>query len=137
MSGESKHTKRLLFADESCFQINEVPAMVWAKSGLLARKIGNDGKRGVSLLLFIKGTAEVKNVHGNIGQSNYLKVIEQLNNFITVFDEDIGKESGFLLVVDNAKHHHKALRAMTNEWGHYPPATHEKSGILNNSITFQ
>lgn len=33
MSGGSDNTRRVLFADESALSMQEVPAMVWARSG--------------------------------------------------------------------------------------------------------
>lgn len=111
--------------------------MIWARKGLPARKIGSSGKGGVSILLFINGAAEIYHVHGNIGHSNHIRVREEFNHSIEHVDDNLGVESGFLLVIDNTTFHHKALRWMINDWGYYPPASTEQAALLNNQVSVQ
>lgn len=57
--------------------------------------------------------------------------------FIVNLDKELGNESGFLLVMENAKQYHKSLIAMTDNWGYYPPANKEQAALLNNCIYVQ
>ena len=43
LSGARKDPKKLLFADETLFTLEEIPAMIWALQGLPGRVSGNDG----------------------------------------------------------------------------------------------
>ena len=133
-SGASEETKRLLFGDESTYTMDQIPAMVWALRGHGARIQGNDGKGGVSIFLFLNGSGEVYHMHANIGQSNHMVVYEQLDALIKHLDEDLGTDAGFLLVVDNAKHHHKALREMTTDWSYYPPSCPDQASLLDAEV---
>lgn len=73
-SGAIEHTKRLLFGEESTYTMKQVLEMVWSLCGHVTRVQVKDGKGGVSVSLFINGSAELFHVHSNIGQSTYLVV---------------------------------------------------------------
>lgn len=91
-------------------------------------------ENGVSHFLFLNGASAIYHVHGNIGQRNYGLVNEQLAKHIGKVKEDLWKNAWFLLVVDNAKQHHKALRSMTNDWIYYAPASSEQSKLLQDEV---
>lgn len=133
LNGTSEHKKQVPFGDESTFMLDEIPAMVWARRCTTSRIVGSDGKSGVSIFLFINGSGEVYNVHGNMGQCHFQLLVDQLNNLMNRFDEDLGSEAGFMLIIDHKLWHYEALRMMTNQWGYYPPAKEEQAVLINSS----
>lgn len=61
-------------------------------------------------------------------------MVEQLETFIERYNNDLGEDSGFLLIIDNARQHHKALRSMTSDCGYFPPTTDEQSALMRNCV---
>lgn len=119
------HTRpsRVVFGDETLFNIWRVPTRVWAERGLPARVEGKP-KGGLSVLVFLDGSAAVFSVHGNIGQSTGDGCVKQFSDFEEDFNEKHGDGAGLLLVVDHSKPHHSAFAKL---YGHirYWPATKE------------
>lgn len=124
------NTRRVLFADEYSFCMEEVPAMVWAKYDFAARVRGMKGKGEMSILLFVNAASEIISVHDKICQSNHVLVSKQIEAFIEQYNISEGRSAGFLLVIDNPKQHHKAIASVAEFGGYYPPATLQQSSLF-------
>lgn len=89
------------------------------------------------MFLFLNRADEVYHVYGNIGQSGFGRVVEQVNCLQIKIDNGLGEDSGFILIIDNAQYDHKALRKMTNAWKYYPPANPTQTSSFYDSVQIE
>lgn len=82
-----------------------------------------------------KRRGAIYHVCGNVRQRQFQILLQQLKDPIERFDKDLGKYAGFLLIIDNTRWNHKALRMMTDERGYYQSANDDQVALLNGSVT--
>lgn len=121
MIGDSENRWKVLFGDETKLYTCEVPTRIWDLNGSPTRIKEDHSNGGIAMFVFVDGAGTEFHYQGHIGRSDYTRVSDQLEEFIKNVDEVYGHDSGFLIVIDNATWHQKALPEITKRWSYLPP----------------
>lgn len=101
-----------VFQDEVHFKLQSTVTRKWAMRGSEPKIMSKPGKQSVAYSGYLIPETGALIVDKPI-KFNYLTVIESIRNFISSVNIDAGKK--FLLILDNAPWHKKAIRLIQNE----------------------
>ena len=100
-----------VFQDEVHFKLQSTVTRKWAMRGSEPKIMSKPGKQSVAYSGYLIPETGALIVDKPI-KFNYLTVIESIRNFISSVNIDAGKK--FLLILDNAPWHKKAIRLIQN-----------------------